>query len=524
MLREQAAGQFSASELASLPQPSVPAGQRSCTEVAFGAGYERLSNGRDPWSSADLDLSHRFANEIAIYGGAATEKRFKIRDKTLSAGISLPLHDRIVVPLEAATGGGNKVLPQWTLVGRAQFELSQGFILGTGYKRNQYLLPTVDIATFSAEKYRSNYRASVAFDVVSVENSHPVYSRSAALDYYYGDRSFVGIFGSTGSEAEFITGQDILTRHTRAFVARGRHWLNDSAALELVPIAQTLVMCSDATGAALGLDGDIDATLALARSLALGTVALAVVLAVVTLIIRAKFILNTRAQTRILDSWRPVIAAALLGDLTAAHTIKLHRSNAVLFLLTCHHRHTQLRGEALKNLNTFARMVGATVHAWALLKSRNSRERLSAIILSGEREDVDAWDELTQLLHDVNPIVSLASARAMLQIDLHKVTREVLQAVLLREDWAPTRVASIVKDTGSATMFSALLETLSAARPAQLPRLLPLLDALECRVTLDATMEALDKSDELETVAACLRVIDDPRGLSIVRWYVTDER
>ncbi|MEM7403981.1 MAG: HEAT repeat domain-containing protein [Pseudomonadota bacterium] len=274
----------------------------------------------------------------------------------------------------------------------------------------------------------------------------------------------------------------------------------------------------------MGSGGDIDAALALARTLAYSTAVLAAVLAGVTAVLRFRFMLATRAYNRLMQEWRPVIAAAMLGDFSEAGRIRLDRRNTLHFLLVCQHRHANIRGQAIENLNHLARLVGADAGARALLSSRNTRERLIAILTAGELRDELAFEGLSDLLADPNSLTSLASARALLQIDAERAARPVLAACRKRPDWPPLRVASLVKDAGATCMCEALVEALTDAEEDELPRLLTLLRAVECSDALGASMAALDKSDDLEVVTASLRAIADPRGLAIVRWYVSDER
>ena len=233
LLRQAAATRFTEAQLATLPQEAaVATPAQSWTEFGAGGGAERLSNGRDPWYSAQIDVSHRFESGHSLYGFAQVEERFRQQDETLGADVYVPIGEDWLVQLEGAVGNNNQVLPKWALFGRVDFEVTKGFLIGAAYKRSQYLVPTVDIATFAVQKYWSNFRAGLAINASSVERAHPVYSRTAELDYYYGERSFIGISGSTGSEAEFINASRIVNRHTRSVVVRGRHWVWKDAALE----------------------------------------------------------------------------------------------------------------------------------------------------------------------------------------------------------------------------------------------------------------------------------------------------
>jgi YaiO family outer membrane protein len=232
LLRQGAAGRFTKAQLATLAKQDKAIASQSWTEFGAGGGYERLNNGRDPWYQADIDVTHRLESGYSLYGFARVNERFTQQDETLGVGMYLPLGKRWLVQLEGAVGNDNQVLPKWALYGRVDFEVAKGFLLGAAYKRSQYLLPTVEIATFAVQKYWSNFRAGFTINASSVERNHPVYSRTAELDYYYGERSFVGISGASGSEAEFVNANRIVNRHTRSAVLRGRHWVDEDTALE----------------------------------------------------------------------------------------------------------------------------------------------------------------------------------------------------------------------------------------------------------------------------------------------------
>lgn len=270
--------------------------------------------------------------------------------------------------------------------------------------------------------------------------------------------------------------------------------------------------------------GGIDAALAFARTLGLSTAGLAMLLAIATLLLRWRYVLRTKRQARIMSVWRPIIAASILGDFDAARATPLRGVEWMVFLQAWLHRHSALRGDATNNLNQLARIVGVDEYARNLLYARNSRDRLLGIITLGELGDVGSWEELVAFLSDPDPVASLACARALLKIDMVKAAPVVMAAVPVRMDWSLTRIASSMKDSDPTVMCAAARDAITLASTENLPRLLRLLSALECRNTLDVVMTALDKSDDTETVAACLRVLDDPRGLTMVRWYVNDER
>ncbi|MEM7403980.1 MAG: YaiO family outer membrane beta-barrel protein [Pseudomonadota bacterium] len=233
LLKTEAARRFDARDVASLPAAAPPVAASGYTDLVFGGGFQDLSDGRSSWNSADVGISHQFESGLLLYGSAVTEERFDIRDETLTAGLVAPVHERVNLQFEVGAGAGNQVLPRYSILGGGSVEVASGFIVSARYKRNQYRIPKVEILTLGLEQYWADFRFELKLDASSVEDSHQVYSRSAALDYYYGNNNFIGVAGSSGSETEFINSQQFLTRYNRSLSVRMRHWVDPSLAVEL---------------------------------------------------------------------------------------------------------------------------------------------------------------------------------------------------------------------------------------------------------------------------------------------------
>lgn len=273
-----------------------------------------------------------------------------------------------------------------------------------------------------------------------------------------------------------------------------------------------------------GFDTDFDSALRVARYVGLTSIAIAGAVVVSTILLRVLFLMQTVRRNRVLASWRPIWAACIMDDSEIHADVQLSRRDHRYFLEEWNNLHTQLRGEATESLNHLANRLQIDTVGVQMVRSGNRYEELLGIVTLGHMAVRQAWDLLVPKLNDADPVLSLAIARSLLLIDATKAVPLVIQEALCRSDWPLVRLASILKDVGPARACGPLSEQLKAAKPNQLTTLLHLIQVLGCRSSLESTLEALESNEDEETIIVCLQILDDPRGLSLVRWYAQDER
>ena len=196
------------------------------------------------------------------------------------------------------------------------------------------------------------------------------------------------------------------------------------------------------------------------------------------------------------------------------------KADIAVLLNLWNHFQESLRGEAKQRLSQMARDAAMDKIALTMLHNRGVAEKLLAMMTLGHLRDKSALQALSDLLKDESPIISLAAARALMQIDALVAVDVFMPLLAVRDDWPSARVASLLKEAG-ASIISAPLSNIIAVAPAeQLPRLIHFLELTYSGVSSRVVRELLDKNNEPQVIAACLLVMSDARDLDLVRKHL----
>lgn len=221
-----------------------------------------------------------------------------------------------------------------------------------------------------------------------------------------------------------------------------------------------------------------------------------------------------RGEASVLARWRPVLNAAVVGDLPSS-LAPLLRADRVPFLRLWVHLQGSLRGEAGETLNQLARRLGVDEDARTMLADGPRAARLLGALVLGHLRDKRAWPALLRLADQADNTLSLTALWALVRIDPEAAADYMVPMFVEREDWAMSHVAGILQQASgpTATVLARLLPGLDLAK---LPRALRIAEAL--RVTLPAGVlrTALD-SDKVAVVIAALRCVLTPETIDQVR-------
>jgi HEAT repeat protein len=217
--------------------------------------------------------------------------------------------------------------------------------------------------------------------------------------------------------------------------------------------------------------------------------------------------IRERRRARTLARWRPLLNAAIVGEVPADMPA-LRPSERLHFLKLWVHLQSSLRGEAGAALNEIARRLGLDAEARAMLGRRARTERLLAALMLGHLQDRQAWDQLLRLAGLDDPTLSLTALWALVRIDPQAAAVYLTPLFVQRDDWAMSHVAGVLKQAGTpvATVLVGMLPRLDAGR---LPRALRIAEALRIELPADALAAALS-SESVAVVTAALRIVNTP--------------
>ncbi len=249
----------------------------------------------------------------------------------------------------------------------------------------------------------------------------------------------------------------------------------------------------------------------------------ALLLACIVLLMRVFLILRTRRQARCLATWEPILLEATQSG-PPAILPRLAGADVMTFFNIWNHLQESVIGTASDGLNDVARRVGIPARAARRLRYGNLRERLTAIVTLGQLRERSVWAPLCSYSREADVSLSLAAARALVHIDPPAAVKHLIPLVLARADWPAARVATLLVALGPDLVSAPLAAAALAAPPEHAPRLIRYLDVIHAETAIPAVRRIIRLTDELEVITACLRILEDPQDLEIVRRFCEDPR
>jgi HEAT repeat protein len=242
--------------------------------------------------------------------------------------------------------------------------------------------------------------------------------------------------------------------------------------------------------------------------------------------LRFNLIKRTAREQRFLEVWRPLLAAAIAGEKDTLPP--LASGDEIFFLKLWNHLQESLRGKAKRQLNILALRCGVLQQAYALLDKDDLRSQLLALTTLGHLGDRSSWGDILRLALQPDPLLSLAAARALLQLDANMALHDLKQALLEREDWPTAQLAIMIQEAGSESVFATLLhmatELAGSTEPARLRglnRVLHLLEVAPPQDVVPTVRSILAETENDEIIAQCLKYLHEPGDLPSVRIYTS---
>jgi hypothetical protein len=238
--------------------------------------------------------------------------------------------------------------------------------------------------------------------------------------------------------------------------------------------------------------------------------------------LRLLLIYRRRRVARLHAEWEPLLVESL--EQTPASLPRVSPLDRFELLVLWNYLQESLRDEAIENLNAAARAVKLDRYALDLLEHKNLRKKLLAIQTLGWLREISAGEKLRDLANNDDPVLSLCAARALLRIDGKRALSFVLPLVARRADWSFSLVGGMLKDAGADLISEPLARSVLLIPAEQTPRMLRLLELAHPQAVVPSVRKLLAESSDLETITACLRILQDPEDLPTVRELLKDER
>jgi HEAT repeat protein len=274
--------------------------------------------------------------------------------------------------------------------------------------------------------------------------------------------------------------------------------------------------------------------LRVAQWVGVASLAFALLLFPVVLTLRALLVMRERRRRKFLSVWQPILLTSIEGP--AAELPRLARRDFLNFLLLWNHLHESLLDESKNRLNQIAYAMKIDRLALKMLRRRNLRNRLLAIITLGQLRERDAWDELSRITESGEATSSVAAARALVLIAPERAIAQLIPLFTTRSDWTAARVAGILKSAGAdiisdpiaraAIAFSLEHQTKKTDRPEAInhaARLVRYLQLTHNNSALIAARTIAESSPDPEILAACLQLLNSEEDLEVIRACLNHE-
>lgn len=231
--------------------------------------------------------------------------------------------------------------------------------------------------------------------------------------------------------------------------------------------------------------------------------------------------LQRSRRQRVLDRWRPLLMASLYE--LPESLPSLSRFDYPDFLDLWNHLHESLGSEARGNLERVAGLARVPAAVSRMLRRGGYEGRLAALRTAGNLRLSAIWDVLRELLESDSVELSLAAAQALSRIDATRAVPLLMPPLLMRDDWPPQRIVTILRELESERLACSLLKAIEETVAEKAEKLLHyLVEVAPLEAAPVIRRQIANPSDE-RLLIACLKVLNDFRELEILRSFCSHQ-
>ncbi len=219
-------------------------------------------------------------------------------------------------------------------------------------------------------------------------------------------------------------------------------------------------------------------------------------------------------EVRFLNQWRPLLLETI--DAVPAHLPRVKKPDWFVFLALWNQFHDSVKGPAQHRLKAVALRLRMDSAARSLLATRDTENRLVAVMTLGHLGDQDSWNILESIARSRTPILSMAALRALFLIDTSRALAILLSSLGARSDWPTAQLQTILAEVDSSKLSEGLLQAAEIAIPSELPRLIALMDAADASAVTPYLRRVMETSKDEEILIACLKSAHVPSELDVL--------
>jgi len=136
----------------------------------------------------------------------------------------------------------------------------------------------------------------------------------------------------------------------------------------------------------------------------------------------------------------------------------------------------------------------------------------------------EAWQPMLAMIDDEHTLVSLMAARALVSIDAATAIAQILPVIRDREDWSTPRVGALFREAGPDAVAAPLARLIRSEEPERIPKLIAVLAEIPRAASSELLEALLLRPVDERITAICLRLVQDPELLPLVRRLLAHPR
>lgn len=208
--------------IAALACSGLPAAAQ--TTVAISQGVDYLSGPSADWHDTSLAVRYQAAPRLGFGAGVTRVERFGLSETQASAGADVPLSERLNLSVDGSTSNKHQILARHALGATVQYEFAKGWLVHAGGRTSSYNDVHVNQSLLMLERYVGDYSFSGAWRAARAFGA-TAHSGELRANYFYNERSAIGLSFASGKEAANIAGTTRLSSVNSAALI-GRHWFD----------------------------------------------------------------------------------------------------------------------------------------------------------------------------------------------------------------------------------------------------------------------------------------------------------
>jgi HEAT repeat protein len=193
----------------------------------------------------------------------------------------------------------------------------------------------------------------------------------------------------------------------------------------------------------------------------------------------------------------------------------------MVIFLTQWIQYQEISDESLRELlSMVAITAGVENHLKHILLHRSIREKILAITALGFLKDSSYMETFKHWINSTNISISLASARAMLQLNPHEAMPQIINLLRVRQDWPQARMILFLSEAGidviSEPLAKAVLQTPS-------PKLIYYLSVANSSIAVPILVDLLKSTINHSIILACLKTLSRfnvQKELQVIRHFL----